>query len=142
MTTKYYYCNRIVKYVDNEYARIANIRYENYATGDFFTDVEFDVDEVPEDYVRLDVESENNIIVNGEIYHEDVELILTDLVNNHKAYYISLYVNDYIDLKLPTKLYCISDIMLLIDTVSHNTVDVIQVIVGFDNGIKDFEFYC
>ena len=142
MTTKYYYCNRNIKYVDNGYACIAKITYENFATGYFFTDVKFDVDKVPEDYVRLDVEKENGIIVNGEIYHEDVELILTDLVNNYKASCISLYVNDYIDLKLPTKLYCISDIMLLIDMISHNTVDDIQVIVGFDNGIKDFEFYC
>lgn len=142
MTTKYYYCNRIVQYVDNEDVCIANIRYENYATGDYFTDVEIDVDEVDEGYARRVVESENNIIVNGETYHEDVELILYDLVNNHKATCISLYVNGYIDLKLPTIMYRISDIMLLIDIISYNTPDDVQIIASFDNGIMDFEFYC
>lgn len=139
--TKFNYCTRTTTYDDNEFICLATSTYREWDTLDYFWDFQIDVDEVNEDYAKIVTEEQQHIIVAGETYKEDVEVILTDLLLNHQANCISLYVKDYIDLRLPTEFYCISDIMLIIDMVSHNTPDDIQITVAFDNCKRDFEFY-
>lgn len=140
--TDFKYCSRHITYSDDDYVCLADVHYVDIFTGESIVYMQFGADDPEQSEIDMRLfEAKNHLIVDSQLYIEDVEAILNDFIAHHEGVHISIYVEDVIDITIPISCYSISEVLDVLDMVSFNTVDDILIALTHDKANKKFEFY-